>query len=64
MPKLIGEKMGRTTLPIRTPIIQEIDRIVKEFPEYGWNRQTFSEEALREKIMRVLELQAAYRARP
>jgi len=51
MPKTIGEKAPRVTMPLPKSMVDEIDRIVKAYPQYAWNRQKFAEEAIREKML-------------
>jgi len=60
MPRTIAEKRGRTTVPMPEPLMSEVDRVVIDFPEYSWNRQKFVEEAVREKIFQLRQLQATY----
>jgi hypothetical protein len=54
MPKLIGEKTARVTMPLPKPMVDEVDRIVRTHPQCAWNRQKYVEEAIREKNERTL----------
>lgn len=38
---------------VPAPMIEEIDKIVMEYPELHYNRQQFVESAIREKIERM-----------
>jgi len=60
MPKTVKEKATRKNIRIPTPMIGEIDRIVDDNRELGYNRQQFIEAAIREKIerIRMMETQA------
>ena len=50
MPKVTTRRSER--IPIRLPaaIVAEIDRIVREHPEFSYNRQQFVESSVRDKI--------------
>jgi len=47
------QKFERVPVRIPKPMTDEIDRIVTEYTEYGWNRQRFIETAIAEMIMKV-----------
>jgi metal-responsive CopG/Arc/MetJ family transcriptional regulator len=53
MPRV--KKGGSERFPVRipAPMIEEIDRIVRERPELNFNRQQFVETAIREKIEKL-----------
>ena len=40
-------------------MMNEVDRIVREHPEFNYNRQQFVETAIREKIERSVMLESA-----
>jgi hypothetical protein len=52
-------------VPIRIPrsMINEVDRIVRDYPELGYNRQQFVESGLREKIEHIILLESASSSR-
>jgi metal-responsive CopG/Arc/MetJ family transcriptional regulator len=52
-------------VPIRIPrsMMNEVDRIVSDHPELGYNRQQFVESALREKIEHIIVLESASSSR-
>jgi hypothetical protein len=50
MPRTINGQNHRQNIRIPTPIVEEIDRIVREHPELHYNRQQFVECAIRDKI--------------
>jgi hypothetical protein len=67
-----GESLPRTVnvlntmtfhkrVPIRIPgpMMNEVDRIVREHPELNFNRQQFVESSVREKIVRIMLLEGA-----
>jgi len=45
-------------VPVRIPkpIINEVDNICSEYPEYSYNRQQFIETSIREKIEKIKSL--------
>jgi len=53
MPRTKRENVGRVPIRIPEPMADEVDRIVKEYQEYGWNRQRFIETSIAEMIMKV-----------
>jgi metal-responsive CopG/Arc/MetJ family transcriptional regulator len=50
MPRTINGGNSRQSVRVPVPMIEEIDRIVREYPELHYNRQQFVECAIREKI--------------
>jgi len=38
-------------------MVNEVDRIIKQHPEFCYNRQQFIESAIREKIMNIKQLE-------
>jgi metal-responsive CopG/Arc/MetJ family transcriptional regulator len=50
MPRTINRKTRRQSIRIPAPMIEEINRIVRENPELHYNRQQFIECAIRGKI--------------
>jgi len=50
MPRTINGENHRQSVGIPVPMLEEIDRIVRERPELHYNRQQFIESAIREKI--------------
>ena len=50
MPRTVNGESHRQSVRIPIPMIEEIDRIVRERPELHYNRQQFIETAVREKI--------------
>lgn len=58
MPKKISNANSeRVQIRIPEPMTKEIDRIVEKFPMYA-SRQQFIETAIREKLEKVLRLEA------
>ena len=53
MPRTINGENSRKGIRVPALMIEEIDRIVEEFPELHYNRQQFVECAIREKIKRT-----------
>jgi metal-responsive CopG/Arc/MetJ family transcriptional regulator len=53
MPKVINGANSRKNIRVPAPMIEEIDKIVRESPGLGYNRQQFVESAIREKIERM-----------
>ena len=49
----------RVPIRIPGPMMNEVDRIVREHPEFNYNRQQFVETAIREKIERSVMLESA-----
>jgi metal-responsive CopG/Arc/MetJ family transcriptional regulator len=49
------KRAGSERVPVRipAPMVEEIDRIVRELPELNYNRQQFVETAIREKIEKL-----------
>jgi len=58
MPRTINEANHRQSVRIPVPMIEEINRIVREHPELHYNRQQFIESAIREKIEKTQLLEA------
>jgi metal-responsive CopG/Arc/MetJ family transcriptional regulator len=50
MPRTINGENRRQSVRVPVPMIDEIDRIVREYRELHYNRQQFIECAIREKI--------------
>jgi metal-responsive CopG/Arc/MetJ family transcriptional regulator len=50
MPRTINGENRRQSVRIPVPMVEEIDRIVREHVELHYNRQQFIECAIREKI--------------
>jgi metal-responsive CopG/Arc/MetJ family transcriptional regulator len=50
MPRTINGENRRQSVSVPVPMIQEIDRIVREHAELHYNRQQFIESAIRKKI--------------
>ncbi len=57
MPRTLGEPVARKNIRIPKPMMDEVEKIVKDHPELYNNRQQFVESAIREKIerMRIIE---------
>jgi metal-responsive CopG/Arc/MetJ family transcriptional regulator len=53
MPRTINGENSRKSMRVPAPMIEEIDKIVMEYPELHYNRQQFVESAIREKIERM-----------
>lgn len=53
MPQVKRGTSERVPIRIPAPMVEEIDRIVREFPELNYNRQQFVETAIREKIEKL-----------
>lgn len=55
-----GKRNRPKRMAVRLPdmMIEEIDRIVNEFPELGYNRQQFVESAVRERLLTLKGLEA------
>jgi hypothetical protein len=49
----------RVPIRIPGPMMNEVDRIVREHPELNYNRQQFVESSVREKIERIIMLEGA-----
>ena len=49
MPKMKKLKVERVAVRLPKPMLDEIDRIMKRFPEFNYNRQQFVESAVRDK---------------
>ena len=58
MPRTINRENHRQSMRVPVPIIEEVDRIVKEHPGLNYNRQQFIEYAIREKIENTLLIKA------
>jgi metal-responsive CopG/Arc/MetJ family transcriptional regulator len=58
MPRTINGDNHRESIRIPTPMVKEIDRIVKKRPELHYNRQQFIECAVREKIEKTRLIRA------
>jgi hypothetical protein len=56
MPRTINGKNLRHSIRIPAPMIEEINRIVKENPGLHYNRQQFIECSIREKIEKTQQL--------
>lgn len=59
MPKVKSKTEKRINIRLPKPLIEEVERIVKKFPMYG-NRQQFVEAAIREKLEKVMKLEASF----
>ena len=64
MPEIVNRLITATTkkrvqIRIPSPMVGEVDRIVREHPELNYNRQQFVESAVREKIEYVKMLEGA-----
>jgi len=53
MPKTKKQEVKRLNVRLPKPMVDEIDRIMKVFPEFNCNRQQFVESAVREKIEKL-----------
>ncbi len=55
----LSTMMAQKRVPIRIPgpMMNEVDRIVRDHPELNFNRQQFVESSLREKIVRIILLE-------
>lgn len=53
--------VAQKRVPIRIPgpMMNEVDRIVREHPELNFNRQQFVESSVREKIVSIILLEGA-----
>jgi hypothetical protein len=58
MPRTINGENHRQSVRIPKPMIEEVDRIVREHPELHYNRQQFIECAIREKIEKTQLIRA------
>ena len=58
MPRTINGENHRQSVRIPVPMIEEINRIVREHPELHYDRQQFIECAVREKIEKTQLLKA------
>jgi len=58
MPRTKREKVERVPVRIPKPMADEVDRIVREYEEYGWNRQRLIETSIAEMIMKVKSSEA------
>jgi metal-responsive CopG/Arc/MetJ family transcriptional regulator len=58
MPRTINGENRRQSVRIPVPMVEEINRIVREHPELHYNRQQFIESAIREKIEKTQLLKA------
>jgi metal-responsive CopG/Arc/MetJ family transcriptional regulator len=58
MPRTINGENRRRSVRVPVPMIEEIDRIVREHPELHYNRQQFIECAIREKIEKTQLIKA------
>jgi hypothetical protein len=57
----LSTMMAQKRVPIRIPgpMMNEVDRIVREHPELNFNRQQFVESSVREKIVHIILLEGA-----
>jgi metal-responsive CopG/Arc/MetJ family transcriptional regulator len=60
MPRTINAENHRQSVRIPVPMIEEINRIVREHPELHYNRQQFIECAIREKIEKTQLIKARF----
>jgi metal-responsive CopG/Arc/MetJ family transcriptional regulator len=58
MPRTLNNEVSRKGVRVPVPMIEEIDRIVQQYPEFSYNRQQFIESAIREKIEKIQLLKA------
>jgi metal-responsive CopG/Arc/MetJ family transcriptional regulator len=58
MPRTLNGENRRQSIRIPVPMIEEINRIVREHPELHYNRQQFIECAIREKIEKTQLIKA------
>ena len=61
MPQVKRGSSDRVPIRIPAPMMEEIDRIVRELPELNYNRQQFVETAIREKIEKLRTMNAKRR---
>ena len=57
LPKTKRKTKPRTGVRLPNPMMDEIDRIVKNHPELNYNRQQFIESAIREKIIQIRSIE-------
>lgn len=62
MPKTKKRKIERVNVRLPKPMVDEIDRIMKAFPEFNYNRQQFVESAIREKIEKIKVIEAGFKS--
>jgi metal-responsive CopG/Arc/MetJ family transcriptional regulator len=58
MPRTVKKENSRKSVLVPVSMVEEIDRIVWEYPEFSYNRQQFIESAIREKIEKIQLLKA------
>jgi len=56
MPVSKRRKADRVPVRIPKPIVDEVDSICLDYPEYSYNRQQFIETSIREKIEKIKSL--------
>ena len=63
LPRVKKASSERVPIRIPAPMIEEIDRIVRDLPELNYNRQQFVETAIREKIEKLRSISTEKRSR-
>ncbi len=56
-PKTKKRKVERVLVRLQKPMLDEIDRIMKRFPEFNYNRQQFVESAVKDKNQKLKYLE-------